>query len=99
MSFLVTFLPKTGATPPDLVVDDAPAYSQEFADRIARHLHIREYAIALDADSGWITNRRTKASRHFAYGPTDSGSDPSAPAVAATPGVGLSHQVPTTQEQ
>jgi hypothetical protein len=64
--FLVSFLPKTGATPPDLVVD-AVAYTDEFAGQIARHLGIREYAISLDTDRGWITNRRTRASRHFTY--------------------------------
>ena len=63
--FVISFQPKTGATPPDLVIEDAPAYSQEFADQIARHLHIREYTISLDTDRGWITNRRTRASRHF----------------------------------
>lgn len=68
--FLVTFLPKdSGACPPDLVVKDAPAYSQAFAEQIARHLGIAEYSISLDTDRGWITNRRTRASRHFAYGP------------------------------
>jgi len=67
--FVVTF-PAERDTP-DLTVEEAPAYSQEFADQIARHLGIREYFISLDTDCGWMTNRKTRASRHFTYAPKD----------------------------
>ena len=83
----VGFLPKdSGACPSDLAVEGAEAYSDEFAEQVARHLGIREYAISLDTDRGWITNRRTRASRHFAYVPISEPDTPSpVPGSAAAP--------------